>query len=119
MIWSRKANHVIYERVMEEARIAAVSPVELHHYVNLQESVQLMAENFGVAFAAKGVAELVRSRDIAVRPLLHPSLQITSYLVLRSDQGSRLINEFGRAFLRTVIPKGNLGETTGQLPLDL
>ena len=119
MIFPRKANPVIYDRVMEEARVSAVSPIELHHYVSPQESLQLIAGNFGVAFAAKGIAEELHGRDVAVRPLAHPSLQVNSYLVLRSDQASRLVNDFGRAFLKRVVPRGKLQETTGQLPLGL
>jgi DNA-binding transcriptional LysR family regulator len=119
MIFPRKANPIIYDRLMEEARLAAVSPVELHHYMSPQESIQLIAENFGVAVVAKGIAEELRGRDIAVRPLSHASLRVNSYLVLRSDQASRLVNDFGRAFLRKVIPMSKLETTTGQLPLGL
>jgi DNA-binding transcriptional LysR family regulator len=119
MVFPRKAHPLIYDRLMEEARQASVTPVELHHYVSPQESVQLIAENFGVAFAAKGVAEQIRGHNVVVRPLSHASLQITSYLVLRSDQDSRLVNEFGRAFLRKVSPQGKAGSGQGQLLLDL
>ncbi len=57
---------------------------------------------------AKGVAEQIRNSEIAVRPLSQTSLQITSYLVLRADQSSRLIDEFGRAFLRKVLPNSKI-----------
>ncbi len=73
-----------------------------------------MGENFGVAFVAKAIAEQFRGQGIAVRPLLHPSLQVSSYLVLRSDQSSRLINDFGRTFLKKVVPHNKPEAISGQ-----
>lgn len=119
MIFPRKAHPVIYDRILEAGRQAAVAPVELHHYVCPQEAVQLITENFGIAFIAKGVAEQIRNPEIAVRPLSETSLLVTSYLVLRADQSSRLVNEFGRAFLRKVLPNSKIENASGQLSLGL
>lgn len=119
MIFPQKAHPVIYDRVLDASREAAVSPVELHHYVAPQEAVQLITENFGIAFMTKGVAEQIRNTEIAVRPLSQTSLQVTSYLVLRADQASRLVNEFGRAFLRKVLPNSKIEDASGQLSLGL
>jgi DNA-binding transcriptional LysR family regulator len=119
MIFPRKAHPVIYDRILDAGRQAAVAPVELHHYVCPQEAVQLITENFGIAFIAKGVAEQIRNPEIAVRPLSETSLRVTSYLVLRADQSSRLVNEFGRAFLRKVLPNSKIENASGQLSLGL
>ena len=119
LVFSRKSHPAIYDRLMEQARVAGISPVELHHYVSIQETVHLILENFGVAFAAKGIAEQLASSYLAVRPLSHQSLRVTSYLVLRSDQGSRLINEFGRALIRRVLPSAKIEPGSGQLLLGL
>lgn len=119
MIFPRKAHPIIYDRVMDVARVASVSPVELHHYVSPQQVIQLIEENFGVAFMAKGVADQLQRSNVAVRPLSHESLRVTTYLALRTDQSARLINEFGRAFLRRVQPKGKLSGATDQLQLGL
>jgi DNA-binding transcriptional LysR family regulator len=119
IIFPRKAHPTIYDRVMDAARQTRTTPVELHHYVNHQESIQLIRENFGVAFVAKGVSEQLRSSEIAIRPLAASGLQISSYLVLRADQSSRLVNEFGRAFLRKAAPHSQTNGTAGQLLLGL
>jgi hypothetical protein len=100
---------------MEEASRANVTPAEVHHYVSPLESVRLIGENFGVAFVAKGIADQLRGHDVAVRPLLHPSLQLSSYLVLHANQSSRIINEFGRAFLKKILPHNRSEATFGQL----
>jgi DNA-binding transcriptional LysR family regulator len=117
MVFARKAHPAIYDRLMQEAHLAKVTPVEVHHYVNPEESVRLIGENFGVAFVAKGIADRIKGQDIVIRPLSHSTLQVTSYLVLRSDQSSRLINEFGRAFLKKVLRHDRNEADSGQLLL--
>lgn len=67
----------------------------------------------------KGVAEQIRNTHIAVRPLCQATLRVDSYLALRADQSSRLVNEFGRAFLRKVAPKAAIQNGSGQLSLGL
>lgn len=119
MMFPRKAHPIIYDRVMDAARVANVSPIELHHYVSPQEVVQLIEENFGVAFVARGVADQLPRSNVVVRPLSHQTLRVTTYLALRADQSSRLVNEFGRAFLRKVLPKGNLSGAAEQMLLGL
>jgi DNA-binding transcriptional LysR family regulator len=119
MIFARKAHPAIYERVMDIARHSGANPVELHHYVNPDEALQLVRENFGVAFVSKGVAQQIQGSDLTSRPIDAMTLQIMSYLVLRADQSSRLVNEFGRAFLRRVAPTSRVKTETDQLLLGL
>lgn len=119
MVFSKKANPPIYERLFEAAKRANVAPVELHHYVAPQEVVQLITQNFGVAFMPKGIAEQFDSRDLVARPLNDGHLTITNFLVLQADQSSRLINEFGRALLKKLVPNAKDMDTSGQLFLKL
>jgi DNA-binding transcriptional LysR family regulator len=119
MLFPRKSHPAIYERVLQAGRNAGISPVELHHYLSPQEVVQLIAENFGIAFVARGVSEPLQSSEITIRPLSEASLQLKTYLVLRADQSSRLVNEFGRAFLKKVLPNAKIADSNGQLLLKL
>jgi hypothetical protein len=84
-----------------------------------QEVIHLIAENFGVAFMPKGIAEQMAGTEIVARPFAARSLEPTSYLALRADQGSRLVNEFGRAFFKRITPNGQQPEASGQLFLNL
>lgn len=119
LVFPRAANPPIYDRLIETGRASGATPAELHQYVGPQETVQLLAENFGIAFMSKGCAEQVRSPELVCRPLSHKPLEISSSLVLRADQSSRLINEFGRALLRKIVPSRRLEEASGQLLLGL
>ncbi len=119
LIFPRKANPGVYDKVLDAGRAAGVAPVELHHYVTSQEATQLISENFGVALIFKGAAAQFEVPEIAVRAISHKGLEFTSYLVLRADQSSRLVNEFGRAFLKKVQPNSNHMAEAKQMLLDL
>lgn len=119
MVFPRRANPPIYERLFEAAKRASVTSIELHHYVAPQEVLPLIAQNFGVAFMSKGMAEQLSGREIVARPLEEPSMRITNYLVLRGDQGSRLVNDFGRALLKKLVPNARDMDASGQLFLKL
>lgn len=119
IVFPRKAHPGIYDRVMAAARQAETTPVELHHYVNPQESLPLIHENFGIAILAKGVADQIRDGQIAVRPFATDTLRVSSFLVLHADQSSRLVNDFGRAFLRKIGPNILSSSPSGQLLLGL
>lgn len=119
MVFPRRAHPYIYEKIFESGRRAGVSSLELHHYVAPQEVVQLITQNFGVAFMPMGVAKQLAGRDIVARPLEGPAIIVTNYLVLRADQSSRLINEFGRALLRKLVPNTKEMDASGQMFLKL
>jgi DNA-binding transcriptional LysR family regulator len=119
MMFPKRANPNTYDKILEMGKQATVMPVELHHYMAPQEVVQLISENFGIAFMPKGIAEQMAGSEIVARPFGSKSLQLTSHLALRADQSSRLVNEFGRAFLKRAIPNVHQAEASGQLLLKL
>ncbi|MEZ2346701.1 LysR family transcriptional regulator [Terriglobus sp. RCC_193] len=119
MMFPKRANPTLYEKVMEAGKRAGAVPVEVHHYVTPHEVIQLISENFGVAIMFKGIAQQLERNDLVARPLTAAGLQVNIRLVLRADQSSRLVNEFGRAFLKRVIPQGQQAEISGQLLLKL
>jgi DNA-binding transcriptional LysR family regulator len=86
MMFPKRANPTIYERVLDVSKQAGVAPVELHHYMAPQEVIHLIAENFGVAFMPKGIAEQMAGTEIVARPFAARSLETTSYLALKADQ---------------------------------
>lgn len=118
LVFPRIANPSVYDRLIETGRASGATPLEVHHYVGPQEAVQLMSQNFGIAFMSKGCAEQVRSPDLVCRPLSHKPLEVSSSLVLRADQSSRLINEFGRSLIRKTVSSRRL-DPSAQLVLGL
>jgi hypothetical protein len=59
-----------------------------------------LAEHAGVAILTKLSAPEFRADSVVVRPLSDPSLCFDTCLVMRSDDDSKLTNQFARSFLR-------------------
>jgi len=119
MMFQKRVNPTLYDRVLETANRSGIAPVELHHYLSPHEVVQLISENFGIALMPQGTAEQLARHEIVVRPLSSKAFSVSTHLVLRADQSSRLINEFGRAFLKRAIPNAKQAEASGQMLLCL
>ena len=119
IVFSRIVHPKIYDHLMNEAHALDVSPVVLHHYITPSESLQLVSASFGVAIAPEGMTHQLRGPDIAIRPLSERRLQIASYLVLPAERSSRLVNVFGRAFLKRVLPQDGVRPASNQLLLNL
>jgi DNA-binding transcriptional LysR family regulator len=119
VMFQKRVHPALYDRVLEAASSSGITPAELHHYMSPQEVVQLIRENFGIALMPQGSAKELPRSEIIVRPLRSRVFLITSHLILRADQSSRLVNEFGRAFLKLAIPNATQAEASGQMLLKL
>ena len=101
VLFTRKAHPLLYDAIWARALSYGFEPKDLHHIVTAEEAVHLVLEHAGVTFLSKPAAMSQRRRGIVVKPLAEESLKITTYLALRADNSSRMLNEFARAFLRT------------------
>src|SRR5260370_14881903 len=108
MIFPRKAHPVIYDPNpgRKPTSLRLTSGIASLCCASRGRPTHYVPENFVIPFVPKGVPDQIQNTEIAVRPLT--AFQVTSYLVLRADQSSRLVNEFGGAFPRKVIPKCNI-----------
>jgi DNA-binding transcriptional LysR family regulator len=87
--------------------------------VELTQAGEVFVRGCKDAHAILEKAVQLQRSNVAVRPLSHESLRVTTYLALRADQSARLVNEFGRAFLRKVQPKGKPSGAADQMQLGL
>ncbi len=60
----------------------------------------MRCELSNIAFLSQAVACACSRPGVVAKPLDEESPQLRTYLALRADEGSRLTNEFARAFLR-------------------
>jgi hypothetical protein len=96
---------VIHDAILETARSEAVVPKYAHETFTAHQAVYLVSEHAGVAIFAEPPSIDFRLRGVAVRPLTDKSLCFDTCLIMRSDQGSKAVNEFGRAFLKKFAPR--------------
>jgi len=65
-----------------------------------QEAVHLVSEHVGIAIFTKPRALGFRVEGVMLKPLSDASLCFQTCVIMRSDDDSRLANEFVRSFLR-------------------
>ncbi len=88
---------------------SAIPTKETHHIVTEEEAVHLVLEHAGVAFMTKAVAMRNQQSGVVMKPLGEERLQIKTFLALRADESSQMVNEFARAFLRKCSPPPEAG----------
>lgn len=62
----------------------------------------LVSEGLGIAFVSMTGAQRIAERGAVVRPIADKELQTQVCLASRADNGSKLVSEFARAFMRRV-----------------
>jgi DNA-binding transcriptional LysR family regulator len=104
IVFSKRLEPTVHEAIMDTARTEGISPKCTHDVITVEHAVHLVSENLGVAIFP-AVFSLVRTNEVVARPLSDPSLLFESFLVMRADNDSRLVNSFARSFLRKFVPK--------------
>ncbi|MBW4045794.1 MAG: LysR family transcriptional regulator [Acidobacteria bacterium] len=105
VLFLRRLHPLLYDSILQTAKEAGVTPRGIHYIVTPEEAANLVKEHAGVAFLAKPVAESNEQPGITIRPLADRALRIKTYLALRANEPSRMVNEFARAFLRKCKPQ--------------
>jgi LysR family transcriptional regulator, benzoate and cis,cis-muconate-responsive activator of ben and cat genes len=100
IIFNKRVHPLLYDAILERARVYGIRPEKIHHIVTAEEAIHLVLEDAGIAFMAKPVALSNQRLGVVVRPLAEEQLQIRTYLALRADESSHVVNDFAREFLR-------------------
>lgn len=104
ILFSKRVHPLLYDAIFQRAKDYGIVPKEVHHIVTPDEAVRLVLENAGVAITAKAGALSHQQPGVVMKPLGETQLVVRTYLALRSNESSRMVNEFARAFLRKCAP---------------
>ena len=115
IVFSRRLQPTVHAAIMDTARTEGISPKFTHEIITVEHAVHLVSENLGVAILP-GLSSEVRTERVIARPLSNPSLSFETFLIMRADNDSRLVNNFARAFLRK-FGLQQISETQMQLSL--
>jgi len=97
----RFINPTLYDSILRTAAQEGVQPRSIHHAVTPEEAAQeLYAGTVEVAFLTRSGAWRIARNGITMRPLDHATLTISSKLIARSDDSSRIVSEFARTLKR-------------------
>ena len=89
---------------MDAARREGIAPKHAHDIHTAQQAVHLVSEHVGVAILTKSAVAVV-AQGVVVKPLSDASLCFETCVIIRTDNTSRLANEFARRFLRRYEPQ--------------
>jgi DNA-binding transcriptional LysR family regulator len=105
ILFARRAHPAVHDEIMDAARRKGIAPKQAHVILTAQQAVHLVSEHVGVAILTKSAAVGFSAEDVVVKPLAETSLCFETCLIMRSDDDSRLANEFVRSFLRRNKPQ--------------
>lgn len=115
IVFARQVHPVIYDAILETAHLEAIAPRDAHDTFTAQQAVYLVSQHAGIAIFAEPPC-LGCHDGVLIKPLSDKSLSFETSLIMRTDQDSRAVNEFGRAFLKKYSPQ-RLAAKQMDLPL--
>jgi DNA-binding transcriptional LysR family regulator len=105
ILLAQRVYPVIHGAIMDAARRRGLSPKHAHDIITAQQAVHLVSEHVGVAILTRPTALGVHAEGVVVKPLSDTSLCFHTCVIMRTDDDSRLANEFARFFLRKYAPQ--------------
>jgi hypothetical protein len=94
----------VSEAVLDAARREGITPKHVQDIITAQQAIHLVAEHVGVAILTQPAVG-VSAQGVVVKPLSNASLCFETFVILRTDDDSRLANEFARSFIRRYEPQ--------------
>ena len=105
ILLAQRVHPVVHGAIMDAARREGIAPKHAHEIITAQQAIHLVSEHVGVAILTKPMALSVRTEGVVVKPLSDNSLCFQTCVIMRTDENSRLANEFARSFLRKYAPQ--------------
>src|SRR6202167_537108 len=105
ILFARRSHPVVRDAIMDAAQRQGIAPKHAHDVLTAQEAIYLVSQHVGVAIVTEPASAGLSAEGVVIRPLSDPSLSFETCLIMRTDDDSRLANEFGRSFLRRFQPQ--------------
>ena len=104
ILFARRAHPVVHDAIMEAAQRGGIARKHAHDIHTVEQAVHLVSERVGVAILTRPAVG-ISGQPVIVKPLSDASLCLKTCVIMRSDNDSRLANEFARTFLRRFKPQ--------------
>ena len=99
-LFTTQANPLAHDAIMHLASKEQLVPNEIHEVLSASDAFYVVTELGGVAFVSKATALNTQIDGIVFKPLSDESLWFDTCLVMKAEEKSRVVNQFGREFLR-------------------
>jgi DNA-binding transcriptional LysR family regulator len=104
ILFARRVHPVVHDAIQDAALREGIAPKHAHDILTAQQAVHLVSEHVGVAILAQPTAVDFSANGVVVKPISDTSLSFETCVIMRTDDDSRLANEFARSFLRKYHP---------------
>jgi DNA-binding transcriptional LysR family regulator len=105
ILFARRVHPVVHDAIQDAAMREGIALKRAHDILTAQQAVHLVSEHVGVAILAQPTAAGISANGVMVKPISDTSLCFETCVVMRTDDDSRLANEFARSFLRKYTPQ--------------
>ena len=100
--FQRQIHPPLYDLVQRQAEKMKVIPSEIQHFMVPDESIPLLSDTDSVVIAERSGALRIARDGLTLRPLEDPVLMTHTLLVSRADNGSKVLSELVRGFMRRI-----------------
>ena len=105
ILFARRVQPVVHDAIRNAALREGIAPKCAHDIITAQQAVHLVSEHVGVAIIAQPTGAGFSANGIVVKPISDISLCFDTCVIMRTDNDSRLANEFVRSFLHRYAPQ--------------
>ncbi len=102
ILFERRLHPPLYDSIMRVAEMRKVTPSRVQHIIAPEEAYPFVADGSAIAVVVKAGALRIARNGLTVRPLTENDLMLRTHLACRSDNQSKLLSEFVKAFVLAV-----------------
>jgi hypothetical protein len=99
-VFDRRIHPSVYDTLMGLARFEGVEYRALNHFMHADEASHFLLRTGGVAFLSKASALRIAKQGLIAKHLDEKALRLDVHLAARADNGSKLVSEFVRTFVK-------------------
>jgi DNA-binding transcriptional LysR family regulator len=105
ILFERSVHPMVYDGIFALASKEHIQFRQVQHVMTAEEAAQMLRDGRRVAILTRTGAWRISEHGITIRPIVDESLMLSTTLVMRSDNHSRLLNEFTRAYMKRLSSK--------------
>ncbi len=100
ILFQRQNHPPLYDLIQKLTDELRIIPSGIQHFMVPEEAIPLLNEPGGVVIVGKSGALRIARSGLTMRPLDEARLMMTTLLISRADNGSQVISELVRSFMR-------------------
>ncbi len=105
ILFERNVHPMVYDAIFALATKEHIQFRQIQHVMTAEEAAQMLRDGQRVAILTRTGAWRISEHGITIRPIVDDSLILKTALVMRSDNPSRVLNEFTRAYMKRLLSK--------------